>query len=209
MENGISEEEFDATQTSRSSRFEFENSRWEGMFNQWSRTASSHRRYRSRDRGTSMGGTYSGWNTPRPNKDFNEAKRWIKQAEYDYEALSTLNVSSEQNEKTCAAICFMSHEVAEKALKAGMYAKCGMGNATLKCHSLISLAHALVQVGCSVNIDDAIFLENFYSQPRFPYHYPSPIVPGEKYLSGTAKEAFNAATRIYETMKQLIDDDDE
>ena len=207
MENGISEEEFDTTQSFRSSGFE--NSRWGGLFNQWSRTASSHSRYRTRDRGTSMGGMSGGWNTPTPNKDLNEANRWIKQAEYDYETLSTLNVSSQQNEKTCAATCFMSHEVAEKALKAGMYAKCGMGNATLKCHSLASPAHALVQMGCSVNIADAAFLENFYTKPRFPYCYSSPIVPGEKYLSSTAREAFLAATRIYEAMKKLIDDDDE
>ena len=206
MENGISEEEYDTTQTFK--RSSFENSRWGGLFYQWRRTASSHRQYRSRDRGTSMGGMSGGWNTPRPNKDYNEAKRWIKQAEYDYATLSTLNVSSQHDEKTCAATCFMSHEVAEKALKAGMYAKCGIGNATLKCHSLVSPARALKQVGCLVDINDAAFLENFYSQPRFPYCYSPPIVPGEKYLSSTAREAFQAATRIYEEMKELIEDDD-
>ena len=112
MENGISEQEYDTTGTFRSSGFE--NSRWEGCFNQWSRTAYSHRRYRTRDRGASMGGMSGGWNIPTPNKDHGEAKRWIKQAEYDYATLSTLNISSQHDEKTCAATCFMSHEVAEK-----------------------------------------------------------------------------------------------
>ena len=98
----------------------------------------------------------------------------------------------------------MGHEVAEKALKAGMYAKCGMGDATLKCHSLVSPACALKQVGCLADINDAVFLEDFYSQPRFPYCHSFPTVPGEKYLSSTAREAFLAATRIYEAMKQLI-----
>ena len=206
MENGISEEEYDTSGIFKSSRFE--NSRWGGLFNQWRRTASSHHRYRSRERGTSMGGMSGGWHTPQPNKDHNEAKRWIKQAEYDYATLSTLNVSSQHDEKTCAATCFMSHEVAEKALKAAMYAKCGIGNVTLKSHSLVSPARALKQVGCLSDISDAVFLENFYSQPRFPYCYSAPIVPGEKYLSSTASNAFLAATRIYEAMKELIEDDD-
>ena len=202
MENGISEE-FGATQN-----FKFENSRWGGCFNQWSRTASSHRRYGRRDRGTSMGGMSGGWNMPTLNKDHNEAKRWIKQAEYDYATLSTLNVSSQHDNKTCAATCFMSHEVAEKALKAGMYEKCGMGNVTLKRHSLVSPARALMQVGCSININDVILLENFYAHPRFPNCYSAPTVPGEMYVSSTAREAFLAATKIYEAMKQLIDDDE-
>ena len=206
MENGISEEEFDATQSFRSS--EFENSRWGGCFNQWSRTASSHCRYRRRDRGTSMGGMSGGWNIPTPNKDHDQAKIWIKQAEYDYAALSTLNISSQHDNKTCAATCFMSHEVAEKALKAGMYEKCGMGDATLKRHSLVLPACALLQVGCLINIKDVILLENFYAHPRFPNCYSSPTVPGEMYESGEARAAFLAATRIYEAMKQLIDDDE-
>ena len=205
MENGISEEEYDSTRTFQSSGFE--NSSWEGCFNQWSRTAYSHRRYRSKDKGPSMGGMSGGWNIPTPNKDHGEAKRWIKQAGYDYATLSTLNVSSQHDEKTCAATCFMSHEVAEKALKAGMYAKCGMGNTTLKSHSLVSPARALMQVGCLVDITDVVFLENFYSQPRFPYCYSFPVVPGEEYTSISAREAFLAATRIYEAMKRLIDNE--
>ena len=80
MENGISEEEYDSTETFKSSRFE--KSRWGGLFNQWRRTASLHRIYRSRDREASMGGISGRWHTPRPNKDHNEAKRWIKQAAY-------------------------------------------------------------------------------------------------------------------------------
>ena len=204
MENGISEEEYDSTETFKSSRFE--KSRWGGLFNQWRRTASLHRIYRSRDREASMGDMSGGWHTPRPKKDHNEAKRWIKQAAYDYATLSTLNVSSD--EKTCAATCFMSHEVAEKALKAGMYMKCGMSDVTLKSHSLESPARALKQVGYLADISDAVFLDNFYSQPRFPYCYSPPIVPGEKYLSSTAREAFLAATRIYEAMKKLIEDDE-
>ena len=102
----------------------------------------------------------------------------------------------------------MSHEVAEKSLKAGMYAKCGVGNATLKNPNIVSPAHALVQMGCRINVHDAEFLENFDSRTRYPYDCPSPMVPGEKYVINTAQKAFNAATKIYEAMKRLVEDDD-
>ena len=215
MERKISEEDFDTNQVFRSSGSTsgFSSSGWSGWFHQWDRMAFSHRRYRSRDRSRRSrsrgmyGGGGGGWNIPKPNKEYSEAKRWIKQAEYDYAALSGLKILSQTDEKTCAATCFMSHEVAEKALKAGMYMKCGMSDVTLKSHSLESPARALKQVGYLADISDAVFLDNFYSQPRFPYCYSPPIVPGEKYLSSTAREAFLAATRIYEAMKELIDDD--
>ena len=206
MERGISEEEFDAApQAFRnpSSR----NSGWSGFYNQWSQTASSHYRHRSRHRSRARG-TSGGWNVPNPKKDITEAKRWIRQAEYDYTALSVLNTASEGDERACASACFMSHEVAEKSLKAGMYAKCGIGKTTLKNPNLEYPARALVQEGCPIDIADAVFLEKFFSDTRYPYCYPPPIVPGEKYLSSTAREAFLAATRIYEAVKQLIEDDE-
>ena len=214
MQGGVSEEKFDTDQIFRDSGSGFNtsdlsSSEWSGYFHQWDRTASSHQRNRRRDsaRQSASREMPSSWNIPKPKKENSEAKRWIKQAEYDHAALSGLEALSQTDKKVCAATCFMSHEVAEKALKAGMYAKCGMNDTTLKCHSLKSPARALLQIGCLADINDAVFLENFYSQPRFPYHYPSPIVPGEKYLSSTASKAFHAATRIYEAMKQLVEDD--
>jgi len=83
-----------------------------------------------------------------------------------------------------------------------------MGNTTLKNPNLVVPARALVQVGCPIDVDDAVFLENFFSNTRYPYCYAPPIVPGEKYLSSTAKEAFCAATRIYEAMKLLIEEEE-
>ena len=187
-----------------------DSSAWSGYYSQWSQTASSHRRHQSkhRSRGASAGGMPGGWKVPRPKKDIGEAKRWIKQAKYDYASLTVLSTASKNNESTCASTCFMSHEVAEKSLKAGMYAKCGIGEVTLKNPDLVITARALAQEGCTVDIEDAILLQNCFSNTRYPYCYPSPIVPGEKYLSSTAEEAFLAATRIYEAMKELIEEQD-
>ena len=207
MDRGISETEFDADRQTPRNQDSY-SSTWSGYYNQWSQTASSHRRNRSkcRSRGASRGGMPGGWNVPRPNKDIREAKRWIKQAEYDYIALSVLNSAIENDERASASACLMSHEVAEKSLKAGMYAKCGIGEVTLKNPDLVIPARTLVQERCPIDVGDAILLENFFSNTRYPYCYPSPIVPGEKYLRSTAREAFLAATRIYEAMKQLIEE---
>ena len=223
MEKGYPEEPTDEEQPFRPpSSFNFG---WSGWFYQWDQTAFSHCNYRSRDRArgrSSRGGAFwgggsgGGWQAPEPQTNKSEAVRWIKQAEYDYAALNVLMAScqvedlgttaatSQVNEKTCASTCFMSHEVAEKSLKAGMYAKCGIsGDSTLKNHNIETPARALIQMGCEIDVNDAIFLENFYSHPRFPYCYPPPTVPGENFVSSTARAAFDAATRIYKAMKQL------
>ena len=87
-----------------------------------------------------------------------------------------------------------------------MYAKCGIeGDSSRKSHNIETPARALIQMGYEIDVNDVIFLEDFYYNPRFPYCYPPPTVPGEKFVSSTARAAFDAATRIYEAMKQLMD----
>jgi len=97
-------------------------------------------------------------------------------------------------------MCFLSHKVAEKSLKAGMYITCDVGRATQRNPSIVSPAQALVQMGCQINISDAYFLENFSSHPC------DTVAPDEKYTMNTAQDAYNAATKIYEAMKELVDD---
>ena len=195
MEKGISEDEADGgtTTSSRSTS----HSQWHSWFNQWNHTASSHSYFR----GSGMPG---GWNIPRTQPNLTESKRWIGQARYDYSALCALKNASQINNEVSAATCFMCHEVAERSLKAGLYAKRGMGEVSLKNHDLILPASALIQLGCPIDINDAKFLERFYLDTRFPNRYPPPTIPGEQFSYDIAKQAFDAATRIYEMMKQLI-----
>ena len=68
---------------------------------------------------------YEEWHPAKLKTDPIKAKMWIKQAEYDYTSLTVLMTASQTDERICASTCFMSHEVAEKSLKAGMYAKSG------------------------------------------------------------------------------------
>ena len=204
MEKGISEDEADGDSTT-SYHSHSGGSKWHGWFKQWDHTASSHSYSRSRYSGTSAGNEMpSSWNIPRPRPDLKEFERWIGQAKYDYSALCVLQNASKSNSDVSAATCFMCHEVAEKSLKAGLYAKCGMGEVSLSNHNLTLPARALIQMGCLISIRDAEFLERFYLDTRFPNRHTPPIIPGETFSSDTAKQGFDAATRIYETMKQLI-----
>ena len=197
MEKGISKDEADG----KASGATPSHSQWHGWYKQWDQTASSHSYSRSRYSRFSTGG---GWNIPRPQPDLTESKRWIGQAKYDYSALCVLADASKYNSYVPAATCFMCHEVAERSLKAGLYAKCGMGEVSLTNHNLTLPARALIQVGCPINIRDAEYLEQFYLDTRFPNRHTPPTIPGEKFSSDTAQLGFDAATRIYEAMKQLI-----
>ena len=174
---------------------------WGSCYSQWNQTASSHSKFKS------AGGQSSAWNIPNPHKDLREAKVWIKQAYYDYTAQCVLKTASETDDEVSAATCFMCHEVAEKSLKAGMYAKCGISPGSLSKHNVIILARALVQLQCPIDVIDAHSLERFYLDSRFPNVYSPSAAPGDKFDSHTAQQAFEAATRIFEVMKQVIADD--
>ena len=205
LENGISEDEADGKGRAFSHYSHSSDSKWHSWFNQWNHTASSHNFFRSKYSRTSAGNKMPGaWNIPQPQPDLTESERWIGQAKYDYSALCVLKDASRTNNEVSAATCFMCHEVAEKSLKAGLFAKCGMGEVSLKNHDLILPANALIQLGCPIDKRDAEFLEQFYLDTRFPNCYPPPVIPGEKFSSDMANQGFDAATRIYEAIKQLI-----
>ena len=145
---------------------------------------------------------------PEPQVDLNEAKVWIKQAKYDYSALSALMLVSKSENTHYAAVCFMCHQVAEKSLKAAVYAKYGLDPIYLVTHDLIPLVNKLNQLGCSVSKMDAKFLSPLYVPTRYPNRWKPSAVPEEKYSSDTAQQAFDTATRIFEAVEKLIYDID-
>ena len=154
MEKGISEDEADGKGTAFSQSHNA-GSNWQNQFKQWNHTASSHDSFRFRYGRTSAGSRMPGaWNIPRSQPNLTESERWIGQAKYDYSALCVLRNASQTNNEVSAATCFMCHEVAEKSLKAGLYAKCGMGKVSLKNHNLTLPAYALIQLGCPIDKRD-------------------------------------------------------
>ena len=97
-----------------------------------------------------------------PQKDSREAERWFRQAKFDLEALQTLIQSPEMSDSLATHACFMANQVAEKALKGGMYGTCGLTSGSLFNHNICSLAYALQTYALQVvNVQVAFELPSY------------------------------------------------
>ena len=95
-------------------------------------------------RSESHGGFFDGNFSPPINE--HEARQWVRQAVVDCKALEALLTNAQRDDELSSHVCFMAHQVAEKALKGGMYATCGLGENSLKSHNISPLAHAMEAV---------------------------------------------------------------
>ena len=179
---------------------------WHDNFQRWDFTAQQHsasshyesRQYHSRPAEEK----HDFWDTATgPVPEPEEAKRWLRQAEADFLSLLSLG-----NCYDCA--CFMAHQVAEKALKAGMYAICGLSQENLKHHRLIghawnlSLERPVLTDGLSTLTQS---LESYYLDTRYPNRYPGPTtIPSDVFTSEQAREARKSAKAIFEMMQRLV-----
>ena len=178
-------------------------------FQRWNNTAEEHRSYRQKESdyrpGNSAGssGHSNFWDTAKtgPVLKPEEARRWLRQAEEDFKML--LSLTNRYN-----YICFMAHQVAEKALKAGMYAICGLSENSLKHHRLTG--HA-----CNLHLERPTLtdglstlthsLESYYLDTRYPNRHPGPTtIPSDVFTSEQAREARESAEAILGMMKRLV-----
>ena len=139
-----------------------------------------------------------------------KAQIWFKQAEHDLKALNVLFES-----ELYAHVCFMAHQVAEKALKAGMYKLIGLDEIDLlrRDHELAgfareieanSEAHGLEESACSLM--DKSRKINYYLNPRYPNrHGPSHSVPSEKFTYDQAVQAKKKAKKIIQIIGCIVD----
>ena len=179
---------------------------WHDNFQRWDFTAQQHsassdyesRQYHSRPAEEK----HDFWDTATgPVPEPEEAKRWLRQAEADFLSLLSLG-----NHYDCA--CFMAHQVAEKALKAGMYAICGLSQDNLTHHRLtghawnLSLERPDLTDGLSTLTRS---LESYYLDTRYPNRYPGPTaIPSDVFTSEQAREARKSAKAILEMMQRLV-----
>ena len=158
-----------------------------------------------------------------PNPD--EGKRWLKQAEANFKSLIHLHsgiidgkklemcgedVNSEikkkdaKNLEMCADVCFMAHQVAEKALKGAQYFIHGFCSDS---HNLKMYASSL-ENKCPYDtvglVSHAAPLDKYYLCARYPDMWNPPKIPSEKYLKVDADDAKDRAEAILEIVKKLI-----
>ncbi len=110
---------------------------------------------------------------------------WTRKAHDD-----ELNARSilKHRDGTPNGVCFMSHQMAEKYLKAYLVEK---KNWFPKVHPLDALLEECMQLDPSFEElkDDSLFLSTFYISTRYPGDYP-------EFGWSDAEDAFAAATRI-------------
>ena len=135
--------------------------------------------------------------------DESKARIWLEQADYDMEALQVLFCSGVQ--KLSAHVCFMANQVAEKALRAGMYALIGLQPFDLMHHDIKSFAETIEAKSGAAGLKEAAASLNHYLDTRYPNRYGSShAVPSNEYKVRDAIQAKKNAEKLLETIRPLI-----
>ena len=143
-----------------------------------------------------------------PQKNPEEGKRWVKQAEANFQSLVLLHLGSQNNPKVCADVCFMAHQVAEKSLKGGKYFVCGLSKKALMSHYITTHAYGLLAERPGETqglVSHTAPLEVYYLNPRYPNRWPCPAVPADQYTFEQADEAKNHTETILNIVKEIVE----
>ena len=143
----------------------------------------------------------------RPERNISEGRRWLKQAEANFNSLLLLYSGSHSDPKVCGDVCFMAHQVAEKALKGGKYFVCGLDANSLRTHNLSTHAYGLQSERPRETyglVAHAIPLEDYYIKPRYPDSWLSGEVPADKYSYEQAEAAKSHAQAILDIIKSIV-----
>ena len=196
---------------------------WRTYQHSWNRTAREHRHYEERhssqptDNSSSQsrqrsrrsgggGGVFFGGNFTPPRRE-GEAKRWVKQAVVDFKALGILLNEARGDPELSCHVCFMAHEVAEKALKGAMYATCGLREKTRQSHNIIPLGNAIEQVrpekASGLSNLTAPLEPTYYEDTRFPKESSPSFIPSENFSLDNAVVAAECAEGILKIVKDI------
>ena len=129
-----------------------------------------------------------------------EAKRWLRQAENDFE-YARLGLT----EGFPSQACFMAQQSAEKGLKALVY----LGGARYVLgHSVVELLEGLLEryPQLQAHSEIARILDQYYIMPRYPNAHPGvELAPFQIYTQRQAQEAVDGAEGILKEVGQLVE----
>ena len=194
---------------------------WGEYFRRWNQTAQQHQRSSNRENRSRGGSRRSGgWSHGSPftagDESFRvprqpeEGRRWLRQATVECKVLNVLcdQMTSLGDDEIAGHVCFMAHQVAEKVLKAGMYAVCGLDDRGLKDHALTRHAYALQTekpIETVLLAHHTVSLETYYLDTRYPNRHSPPTIPADIYSSVKALEAKEHAENIYSIIVTLFE----
>ena len=129
------------------------------------------------------------------NPDPDEARRWMTQSRSDLDAAEFLLSA---NGPFNALACFLSQQIAEKCLKAALYAKCGLQSDQLHSHDVRSLANAVSRLKNAPDqvVQLAVVVEPYYLKTRYPNQQPRDIVPANYFNGEQSAKAVQAAKEL-------------
>lgn len=128
---------------------------------------------------------------------------WISQSRDDLRSVKHLLAS---RDPLFYLVCFQCHQVAEKALKATLYALSGVADSQLCSHDLVKLAYDLSLLPGAPDVTPLVApLSTYYDTTRYPYKHVPARAPSEAFQdSQEAQRALKAATDVLTTLEQCL-----
>ena len=131
------------------------------------------------------------------NKPLDEGRRWLRQAQQDLHWSRHLAEAGAYH-----LACFLSQQVAEKALKAFLYAR---GEDIVLGHSVARLcaAASVYESEFQVHARSWSILDGYYIPTRYPNGLPDGI-PSEVFTLQAANNAVDLASEAVDTVAALL-----
>ena len=192
---------------------------WQAYYTHWDETVHNHhrswhneRRYHQRNRHHGYGGGGGGgcfWSQPtwHPTPDREEGCKWLQQAEADMEVLEILNNAADATRSACSYVCFLAYEVVCKALKGGLYFKCGLSSQDRMQRSVVRLAYTLEAEMLSLRgmlWVHANTVKDYEESTRFPHLCQGEAIPARYFGCEQASEARKSALAVLKAVKELM-----
>ena len=177
-------------------------------YDSWNATAKGHHKGENYAQSeTAQGNPFSPFEEKRNKPNPIEGRRWVMQAEADFIVLQSILDQTSRN-LGYAHVCFMAHQVAEKALKGGVYALCGLDGRTRVDHNLSKNALALQTVkpveACSL-LQQCNPLENYYFPTRYPNFWENfTDIPSDHYKQDDAENAKAHAEGVLHIVNSIM-----
>lgn len=124
-----------------------------------------------------------------------EARRWLKQAEEDFKNAKVIFEAG-----GWYMVCFLAHQVVEKALKAFLYFQ---GEVKVLGHSVLKLLDKVTEYDAAFKAlrKEVKPLEGYYVETRYPNALSEEYIPAEFFEREEAESAMAVAEKVLGLVK--------
>ena len=131
------------------------------------------------------------------------SKMWMRQSKEDVCSIEHLLAA---RNPLYYLVCFQCHQVAEKSLKAALYAFSGIADRQLNTHDLVQLAYDLSLLPGAPDVTTLVAkLSDYYETTRYPDKQVPPKVPADAFQdSQQAQEAFRLAKEVLAVIETFV-----